>query len=39
MKHPDPEERVYVAYTSISLFIIKEVRIGTQTGQEPQERS
>jgi hypothetical protein len=28
------EERVYLAYTSILLFINKEVRIGTQTGQE-----
>ena len=28
------EERVYFAYTSILLFITKEVRIGTQTGQE-----
>jgi hypothetical protein len=29
------EERVYSAYTSTLLFITKEVRIGTQTGQEP----
>jgi hypothetical protein len=28
------EERVYSAYTSILLFIIKEVRTGTQAGQE-----
>jgi hypothetical protein len=28
------EERVYFAYTSILLFITKEVRIGTQAGQE-----
>jgi hypothetical protein len=28
------EGRVYSAYTSILLFIIKEVRTGTQTGQE-----
>jgi hypothetical protein len=28
------EERVYSAYISILLFIIKEVRTGTQTGQE-----
>jgi hypothetical protein len=28
------EERVYSAYTSILLFITKEVRTGTQTGQE-----
>jgi hypothetical protein len=28
------EERVYLAYTSILLFIIKEVRTGTQAGQE-----
>ena len=28
------EERVYLAYTSILLFITKEVRTGTQTGQE-----
>ena len=28
------EERVYLAYTSILLFIIMEVRIGTQAGQE-----
>ena len=27
------EERVYLAYTSILLFITKEVRTGTQTGQ------
>jgi hypothetical protein len=27
------EERVYSAYTSILLFITKEVRTGTQTGQ------
>jgi hypothetical protein len=27
-------ERVYSAYTSILLFIIKEVRTGTQAGQE-----
>jgi hypothetical protein len=28
------EERVYLAYTSMLLFITKEVRTGTQTGQE-----
>jgi hypothetical protein len=28
------EERVYSAYTSILLFITKEVRTGTQAGQE-----
>jgi hypothetical protein len=28
------EERVYSAYNSILLFINKEVRTGTQTGQE-----
>jgi hypothetical protein len=28
------EERVYSAYTSILLFIPKEVRTGTQAGQE-----
>jgi hypothetical protein len=28
------EERVYSAYTSILLFITKEARTGTQTGQE-----
>ena len=28
------EERVYSAYTSILLFITKEVRSGTQAGQE-----
>jgi hypothetical protein len=28
------EERVYSAYTSIVLFITKEVRTGTQAGQE-----
>jgi hypothetical protein len=28
------EERVYSAYTSKLLFIIKEVRTGTQAGQE-----
>jgi hypothetical protein len=28
------EERVYSAYTSILLFISKEVRTGTQAGQE-----
>jgi hypothetical protein len=28
------EERVYSAYISILLFITKEVRTGTQTGQE-----
>jgi hypothetical protein len=28
------EERVYSAYTSTSLFITKEVRTGTQAGQE-----
>jgi hypothetical protein len=27
------EERVYLAYTSILLFITKEVRTGTQAGQ------
>jgi hypothetical protein len=33
------EERVYLAHTSKSLFIIREVRIGIQTGQEPGGRS
>jgi hypothetical protein len=28
------EERVYLAYTSILLFITEEVRTGTQAGQE-----
>ena len=28
------EERVYLAYTFIQLFITKEVRTETQTGQE-----
>jgi hypothetical protein len=28
------EKRVYSAYTSTLLFITKEVRTGTQTGQE-----
>jgi hypothetical protein len=28
------EKRVYLAYTSILLFIIKEVRTRTQAGQE-----
>jgi hypothetical protein len=28
------EESIYLAYTSILLFITKEVRTGTQTGQE-----
>jgi hypothetical protein len=28
------KERVYSAYTSILLFITKEVRTGTQAGQE-----
>jgi hypothetical protein len=28
------EERVYLAYTSILLFITKDVRTGTQAGQE-----
>jgi hypothetical protein len=28
------EERVYSAYTSILLYITKEVRTGTQAGQE-----
>ena len=28
------EERVYSAYTSILLFITKELRTGTQAGQE-----
>jgi hypothetical protein len=28
------EERVYSAYTSILLFITKEVRAGTQAGQK-----
>jgi hypothetical protein len=32
------EERVYSAYTSILLFITKEVRTGTQTGQELMQR-
>jgi hypothetical protein len=30
------EERVYSAYTSILLFITKEVRTGTQAGQKAQ---
>jgi hypothetical protein len=29
------EERVYSVYTSMLLFITKEVRTGTHTGQEP----
>jgi hypothetical protein len=29
------EERVYSPYTSIMLFITKEVRTGTPAGQEP----
>jgi hypothetical protein len=33
-KHQVGEERVYLAYTSILLFITKEVRTGTQAGQE-----
>jgi hypothetical protein len=33
-KKPVGEERVYLAYTSILLFITKEVRTGTQAGQE-----
>jgi hypothetical protein len=28
------EERVYLAYTSILLFVTKEVRTGTQEGKE-----
>jgi hypothetical protein len=28
------EEKVYLAYTSILLFITKEVRTGTQAGQK-----
>jgi hypothetical protein len=28
------EERVYLSYTSILLFITKDVRTGTQAGQE-----
>jgi hypothetical protein len=28
------EERIYSAYTSTLMFITKEVRTGTQTGQE-----
>jgi hypothetical protein len=28
------EERVYLAYTSMLLFITKEVKTGTQVGQE-----
>jgi hypothetical protein len=28
------EERVYLAYTSMLLFITKEIRTGTQAGQE-----
>jgi hypothetical protein len=30
------KERVYLAYTSILLFITKDVRTGTQAGQEAQ---
>jgi hypothetical protein len=33
-KKQDGEERVYSAYTSTLLFITKEVRTGTQAGQE-----
>jgi hypothetical protein len=33
-KKQDGEGRVYSAYTSILLFITKEVRTGTQAGQE-----
>jgi hypothetical protein len=33
------EERVYSVYTSTLLFITKEVRTGTHTGQEPGGRS
>jgi hypothetical protein len=33
-KKPVEEEKVYSAYSSILLFITKEVRTGTQTGQE-----
>jgi hypothetical protein len=33
-KKQDGEERVYSAYSSILLFITKEVRNGTQRGQE-----
>jgi hypothetical protein len=33
-KKPVGEERVYSAYTSILLLITKEVRTGTQAGQE-----
>jgi hypothetical protein len=34
MKKHVGEERVYLVYTSILLFIIKEARTGTQAGQE-----
>jgi hypothetical protein len=34
IKKQDGEERVYSAYTSILLFITKEVRTGTQVGQK-----
>ena len=33
-KKQDGEERVYSAHTSILLFITKELRTGTQAGQE-----
>jgi hypothetical protein len=33
------EERVYLAYTSIVLFITKEVRTGNQAGQEAGARA
>ena len=33
-KKPVGEERVYLAYNSILLFITKEVRTGPQAGQE-----
>ena len=33
-KNQTGEERVYSAYTSILLFITKEVRTGTQAGQK-----
>jgi hypothetical protein len=32
-KMPIGKETVYLAYTSISLFLIKEFRTGTQMGQ------
>lgn len=44
MKHHDhgqggEEERAYLAYTSVSLFITAGSQIETQTGQEPGGRS